>query len=188
MAKFISVGSYLYQFNNFSTLMAIIAGINNSSIRRLKHTTKELPKSSARKLKELEIVMNAEASYKQYRNQLNAVTPPVIPYIGVVLMDLTFMEDGNPDKIDNKINFAKRALVADVIRGVEQQQTTGSYNFMAIEEFQAQLAKIPDNTDTREKELYAISLEREPRETPSNAASFASSQNAQSTASSPVKS
>ena len=34
--------------------------------------------------------------------------PPCIPYVGLVLQDLTFVHIGNPDTFDNKVNFAKR--------------------------------------------------------------------------------
>ena len=35
-------------------------------------------------------------------------SPPCIPYIGLILQDLTFVQIGNPDLLDGKINFAKR--------------------------------------------------------------------------------
>ena len=34
--------------------------------------------------------------------------PPCIPYVGLVLQDLTFVHIGNPDTFDGKVNFAKR--------------------------------------------------------------------------------
>ena len=34
--------------------------------------------------------------------------PPCIPYIGLILQDLTFVQIGNQDFLDEKINFAKR--------------------------------------------------------------------------------
>lgn len=35
-------------------------------------------------------------------------SPPCIPYVGLVLQDLTFVHIGNPDTFDGKVNFAKR--------------------------------------------------------------------------------
>lgn len=34
--------------------------------------------------------------------------PPCIPYVGLVLQDLTFVHIGNSDNFDGKVNFAKR--------------------------------------------------------------------------------
>lgn len=49
---------------------------------------------------------------------------------GIYLTDLTFIEDGNPDYISSLINFKKRELVYDVIREIEQYQQKG-YDFPA---------------------------------------------------------
>ena len=35
-------------------------------------------------------------------------SPPVIPYMGLVLQDLTFVHIGNSDYVKDKVNFAKR--------------------------------------------------------------------------------
>ena len=41
---------------------------------------------------------------------------------GMYLTDLTFIEDGNPDKVGHMINFVKRRLYANVIREIQQYQ------------------------------------------------------------------
>jgi hypothetical protein len=54
--------------------------------------------------------MNPEGNYKSYRSHLVNVQPPCMPYIGVFLSDLTFIEDGNPDTLNGRpdmINFEK---------------------------------------------------------------------------------
>ena len=43
-----------------------------------------------------------------YRQALAESTPPCIPYIGLILQDLTFVQIGNQDFLEEKINFAKR--------------------------------------------------------------------------------
>jgi hypothetical protein len=41
---------------------------------------------------------------------------------GVYLTDLTFIEDGNPDYINELINFSKRSLIYTVIAKIQQFQ------------------------------------------------------------------
>eukprot|EP00842_Homolaphlyctis_polyrhiza_P000741 jgi/Hompol1/1668/HPOL_002322-RA len=82
LVKLVDVAQHLHTMSNFSTLMAIIAGINKAAISRLKQTFKELPSKTAKKLSDLEKLMSAEGSYKNYRLSIHAATPPCIPYIG----------------------------------------------------------------------------------------------------------
>ena len=57
---------------------------------------------------------------------------PCIPYLGIFLSDLTFIEEGNPDSIVMEgvetINFVKRRKVADVIAKIQTYQVP--YNFV----------------------------------------------------------
>ncbi len=69
------------------------------------------------------------------------------------------MEDGNPDKVDNLINFGKRELVYRVIEEVHQYQLT-AYNFERQEPIYTFLRELPS---LDEKDLFDLSLVREPR-------------------------
>ena len=66
----------------------------------------------------MERILSAESAYKVYRQAIHSANPPCIPYIGVYLLDLIYIEDGNPDTIDGLINFSKRHLVTKVIQDV----------------------------------------------------------------------
>lgn len=80
--------------------------------------------------------------------------------LGVHLKDLTFIEDGNQDKIYNLINFKKRGLLMDTIRILLEPQTVG-YEFEILEPLYNFLKEVPFLDD---KELYNISLSLEPKE------------------------
>jgi len=161
MTRFIEIAQHLLQLNNYSTTMAFIAGFNKSSILRLKLTFKELNQRASKKLSLYEKLLTAEKSYHEYRQSLHLSTPPCIPYIGVYLTDLTYMEDGNPNFIDNRINFTKRSLISTLIREIQQYQAI-NYSIKPIKELQ-QLLNFPLFSEEMEKELYKISLLREPR-------------------------
>jgi hypothetical protein len=151
--------------------MAFIAAFNKAPITRLKHTMKDLPHRSTKKLQDLERIMSAESSYKNYRAKIHTVNPPCIPYLGVYLLDLTYMEDGNPDTIGQLINFAKRRLVHTLIREVQQYQDL-NFNFKPVEEIETLLKKVlftslAETAGKSMKEyedwLFEVSLTREPR-------------------------
>jgi len=159
MWKLISVCQELQKLNNYNSLMAFFSAFNNSAISRLKWTIEKLPPSAKKFLSEIEELMSMEGSYKKYRYEIGRAIPPVIPYIGVFLSDLTFMEDGNPDNVGGLINFFKRRIIATVVRSVEQMQKTG-YQFAALPDVQKLLKNMPTLDD---EQLYERSLQLEPR-------------------------
>jgi len=159
MMKFINIAKHLRVLSNFADLMAFIAGLNNSAILRLKQTRKELSKKSVDNLEELELLMRSTASYKNYREALRLLNTSCIPYIGLALSDLTFIEEGNPDTIDGLINFGKRELICGVILSLQQCQNT-PYNLSIVPKIADMLANFPSRT---EQECYDLSLQRETR-------------------------
>ena len=86
------------------------------------------------------------------------------PYSGTHLSDLTFMDEGNPDFINmdnNKlINFPKHYLIIRTIKYLQQYQSC-HYELTAKEPLYSLLYAVPS---LQEKELYELSLEREPRD------------------------
>jgi son of sevenless-like protein len=95
--KFVLVGDVLRKLGNFSSLMAILAGLGQSSTARLTHTKNALSADCKKILADLENLMSPQKSFSNYRNALRACKPPAVPYLGVYLQDLTFIEDGNPE-------------------------------------------------------------------------------------------
>eukprot|EP01088_Endostelium_zonatum_P020232 TRINITY_DN733_c1_g1_i3.p1 TRINITY_DN733_c1_g1~~TRINITY_DN733_c1_g1_i3.p1 ORF type:complete len:2053 (-),score=460.67 TRINITY_DN733_c1_g1_i3:153-6311(-) len=168
--KFINVAIELRHLNNFHMLQALISGFNNSAISRLKWTKSRLGSKVVKGLEELEKMMSMEGNFKVYRAVLNELKENnnsnnsgngngVVPYIGVCLTDLTFIEEGNPEKIGGLINFGKYGLIYNVITGVLKYQKT-AYHIPASQKVLDFLNNLPKFDD---KELYRRSLMYEPR-------------------------
>lgn len=49
-------------------------------------------------ISDIEAMMSMEGSFKNYRQMLQTTTGPAIPYVGVTLQDLTFVDE-NPDRV-----------------------------------------------------------------------------------------
>jgi len=164
MQKIVNIAEELRKHNNFNTLMGIIAGMNMSSVTRLKKTLEEVPLQTKESVKALEKLMTPQASFKSYRTALHKCSLPCLPYIGTYLSDLTFIEDGNPDQTSsNLINFQKREFVYNVIAEVEQFQQT-PFVFPMVEPLHSFLVELPSCSD---KELYELSLRYEPKDSSS---------------------
>jgi hypothetical protein len=140
--------------------MAFIAGLNTAAVSRLKWTKKELSRRSIETLQELEKFMSNEMNYKHYRSHIASSSSATVLYLGVHLSDLTFIEEGNPDFLDNYlINFERRQLVGDVVQQIQKCQLA-DYNLTRVPRLIALLTNLPAMS---EKHLYQLSLKREPR-------------------------
>ena len=102
-AKFLKIMKFLRRFNNFNSLLAIYSALDCSAIRRL-----EFPKVSTESLAQFSSLIESEGSFRIYRAALAEVKPPCIPYLGLILQDVTFTYMGNKDELpDGKVNFYK---------------------------------------------------------------------------------
>jgi hypothetical protein len=162
-AKLIKVAEQLRTLNNFSMLMAFLAGFNNSSVSRLRFTKQLLPKRSTDVLAELEAVMSVEKSSQSYRAALHNSNPPCIPYLGTYLSDLTFIDEGNPDMLNGLINMGKRMLTHRVISEIQRYQLIG-YALKHVPTVSKFIKDIPSRDEkVFGPQLYDISMSREPR-------------------------
>jgi len=160
--KLVRIMRHLKELQDFSGLMAFSAAFNNSAVLRLKHTKGKLSKKANAAFEEFDKVLSMEGSYKAYRAALKACTPPCTPYIGVFLMDITFIEEGNQNVTEGGlINFAKRQMLYDVISELEGYMG-GSYagTFEKNPMFDILYKNVPQ---LDEKTMYAMSLKLEPR-------------------------
>ncbi|CAZ83876.1 unnamed protein product [Tuber melanosporum] len=162
---FIAVAEKCRLLNNFSTLTAILAALQTSSIHRLKRTWEHVPSRTNQTLEGMNTLMGATMNFAEYREMLHIVNPPCVPFLGVYLKDLTFVADGNDDFIkgDQKlINFDKRVKTANIIREIQQYQSV-PYPLQPVPELQDYI--ISNMQSARDvNDMYNLSLSLEPRE------------------------
>ncbi|KAI8634655.1 ras GEF [Xylariaceae sp. FL1651] len=161
---FVSVADKCRGLNNFSTLTSIISALGTAPIARLKRTWDQVPARTQTVLESMRRLMASTKNFGEYRESLHAANPPCIPFFGVYLTDLTFIEDGIPSiiKKTNMINFAKRAKTAEVIRDIQQYQNA-PYSLTPVPELQDYiLSNMTAAGDVHE--MYDKSLVVEPRE------------------------
>ncbi|KAI8992261.1 ras guanine nucleotide exchange factor domain-containing protein [Pilobolus umbonatus] len=161
----VNVADKCRTYNNFNTCMAILSAFDNSAIGRLKRTWELVGARTNHIASNIRQIMGTGRNFGQYRVLIHSVNPPCIPFLGIYLQDLTFIEDGNPNFLKSSstlINFAKRAKTAEVIREIQQYQSMG-YPFKPVEEIQSFV--IEQLSSTRDEEqLYHESLKLEPKE------------------------
>lgn len=161
---FVNVADKCRSLNNFSTLTSIISALGTAPIHRLSRTWSAVNARSMSTLESMRKLMGSTKNFAEYRDTLHKANPPCIPFFGVYLTDLTFIEDGIPSLIKktNLINFAKRAKTAEVIRDIQQYQNV-PYPLQPVPELQDYiLTNMQSAGDVHE--MYDMSLQVEPRE------------------------
>lgn len=166
MSRIIRIALRLRELHNYNSLLALIAALESAPVTRMKKTWEMLDKSDQKAFTELRALMSAEGSYKAFRAAVKTDDPPIIPYIGVYLADLTFIEDGNPSKIQDEqhgelINFAKMKMLDSVIQDISMYQQA-PYKLEQVVKMQNWLASEEEKKLT-DKELFDLSLKSEPR-------------------------
>ena len=64
-------------------------------------------------------ITSAQNNYASYKKFLLTQIPPIVPYLGVFLRDLTFLEVGNPTYLDEEetvVNYDKFRMMAVVFQ------------------------------------------------------------------------
>eukprot|EP01156_Anaeramoeba_ignava_P006362 Anaeramoba_ignava/a348444_21.p1 GENE.a348444_21~~a348444_21.p1 ORF type:complete len:1010 (-),score=441.54 a348444_21:56-3085(-) len=159
---FIEIGAEFEKLNNFNSLMEIIGALHNASVFRLKKSWDKLSPEDKKTFEKLTAIMGSQNSYKNFREEIQKrEKEPLIPYIGVFLTDLTFIEEGNPDQINGLINFSKQIKLSRVISKIQSFQQK-SYNLIPVESLQNYFMNAV--CPLSEHQLYQLSLENEPRE------------------------
>ncbi len=163
LEKFVRIAHELRKLNNYHLAMAFLVAFNNSAISRLKWTFAKLPKKVTQMLRDVETLMSMEGSFKQYRGALEQVDTPCVPYVGVALTDLTFVEEGNPNKQDSKIYFVKQRFVHNIVNQLLRFQ---HLSYSGIQPVDSLVHFINGQPKLDDKQLYAQSLLLEPRGAP----------------------
>ncbi|KAL4958068.1 ras guanine nucleotide exchange factor domain-containing protein [Aspergillus filifer] len=160
---FVNVADKCRALNNFSTLTSIISALGTAPIHRLSRTWAQVSGRTSAILEQMRRLMASTKNFGEYREALHLANPPCIPFFGVYLTDLTFIEDGIPSLTPSElINFNKRTKTAEVIRDIQQYQNS-PYLLTPVTELQEYiLSNLQGAGDVHD--MYDRSLEVEPRE------------------------
>jgi len=125
------------------------------------HNTQRLSIKEKEQYDKCSSVVSRERSFANYRKLLREVDPPCIPYLGMFLTDLTFIEEGSAAIIySDVINFGKRQLACDVIRNIQQYQQC-PYNLQVVESIRAFFFSQTQQS-LNEDDAFNLSLRIEP--------------------------
>lgn len=159
--KWAAVADISRVLHNYNGVLQICAAFTNSSVYRLKKTWEKVSKTSKQTIDRLQTIVSSDGRFRNLRDALHRCDPPCIPYLGVYLTDLSFIEEGSPNFTEDELlNFSKMRMIAHVIREIRHFQQT-PYKIQLITKVTNYL--LDPSLLLNEKDLYRMSLEIEPR-------------------------
>ncbi|XP_062240973.1 ras-specific guanine nucleotide-releasing factor 2 isoform X1 [Platichthys flesus] len=159
--KWVAVADICRCLNNYNGVLEITSALNRSAIYRLKKTWAKISKQTKALMDKLQKTVSSEGRFKNLRETLKNCNPPCVPYLGMYLTDLAFIEEGTPNFTEEGlVNFSKMRMISHIIREIRQFQQT-PYRI----ELQAKVTQyLLDKTLIMDEDtLYDLSLKIEPR-------------------------
>ncbi|KAK9394156.1 ras-specific guanine nucleotide-releasing factor 1 [Crotalus adamanteus] len=159
--KWVAVADICRCLHNYNAVLEITSAFNRSAIFRLKKTWMKVSKPTKAVIDKLQRLVSSEGRFKNLREALKNCDPPCVPYLGMYLTDLAFIEEGTPNYTeDGLVNFSKMRMISHIIREIRQfQQTAYKIEHQAkVTEYLLDQSFVMD-----EESLYDASLKIEPK-------------------------
>ncbi|EKE39655.1 Ras guanine nucleotide exchange factor, putative [Entamoeba nuttalli P19] len=132
------IAYYCLQLNNFFIVVCIVTLFETSALHRLKRTFKAVSNDIQEKFETVRKVANMEGNWKSLRVAEDNCTAAMVPFLGLILSDLLFTNDGNKTiTSDSTINFAKCRKLSDIVVTINRiQQLSYGSKILKSEEYQ----------------------------------------------------
>jgi len=147
----------LVRLRNFNSAFAIYLGLAGHAVQRLKPLIEpNLEKEPREVFNNLKHLFSSSNNMEVLRAKQNEVMTPAVPYLGVYLSELLFIEEMK-DYVDNEkkmLNFAKFALLSEKINKVTAFKE--SYGFHKVDNILNFIKGIPF---INEDQIYQLSYQ-----------------------------
>uniref|UniRef100_A0A6G3MG31 Ras-specific guanine nucleotide-releasing factor RalGPS2 (Trinotate prediction) n=1 Tax=Henneguya salminicola TaxID=69463 RepID=A0A6G3MG31_HENSL len=131
---FIKVAKKLFSLNNINSMKSIISALQSSPIYRLRDSFELLSKKNIDLFQKYEKFFSEDNNRKQLRSHIDTSQIPCIPYLGIYLTDLIYVDSLYPTlETQHKERLERMCCIIKSIQKF-QESKYGSY-CIVIEEF-----------------------------------------------------
>uniref|UniRef100_A0A3Q0SAR5 Rap guanine nucleotide exchange factor 5 n=1 Tax=Amphilophus citrinellus TaxID=61819 RepID=A0A3Q0SAR5_AMPCI len=148
LKKFIKIAAHCKAQRNLNSAFAIIMGLNTAAVSRLNQTWEKCPGKFKKLFSELELITDPSLNHKAYREAFKRMKPPKIPFMPLLLKDITFIHEGNKTFHDNLVNFENASNHFNVI-GVDSAEVRASVQYLHIIDNQQTLFELSHKLEPR---------------------------------------
>lgn len=116
LKKFIKIAAHCKEYRNLNAFFAVIMGLSNPAVCRLNQTWEKLPSKFKKFYVEFENMMDPSRNHRAYRLTVAKLEAPIIPFMPLLIKDMTFTHEGNKTCVDNLVNFEKMRMIANTVK------------------------------------------------------------------------
>ncbi|KAL4672860.1 hypothetical protein H8957_009212 [Semnopithecus entellus] len=123
LKKFIKIAALCKQNQDLLSFYAVVMGLDNAAVSRLRLTWEKLPGKFKNLFRKFENLTDPCRNHKSYREVISKMKPPVIPFVPLILKDLTFLHEGSKTLVDGLVNIEKLHSVAEKVRTIRKYRS-----------------------------------------------------------------
>lgn len=174
LAHFVKIAKRLFNLQNLHGTFAVVAALQSQPIFRLKKTWAALARKHVETFERLADVFSADNNHERLRKLMHDIRQPVIPYLGLYMNDLVYIDTCHPSTggLETQARKDKMNNICRVLSDYQQSQ----YNFQSKEHVRRYLdgqTYIEEMQSFVEAANYKTSKELEPHSEGGSASSGA---------------
>ncbi|RMX42304.1 hypothetical protein pdam_00009874, partial [Pocillopora damicornis] len=119
LKKFIKLAAHCKEYNNWYSFFAVVMALNSVAVSRLSQTWEKLPSKFRKIYEEFEGILEPSRNHRVYRLLAGKMKPPILPFMPLLIKDMTFTNVGNKTQFDDLVNFEKMRMISSTIRLIQ---------------------------------------------------------------------